>query len=80
MEDEYAFHLKLLDNLNEVMGFGDVYYIERAKRISAVATKKQVASSGVFEVLIEAIKLDIKDHPNQERLAFLIEQIKKAGR
>lgn len=72
MEDDYAFALQILDQLNGVEEFDPNYYQERADRIREFADRHDVDSDKVFAVLVDAIRLDIKEHPNQERLQFLL--------
>lgn len=71
MED-YAFALQILDQLNGVEEFHPDYYQERSERIMDLADKHQVDADKVFAVLVDALREDIKEHPNQERLAFLL--------
>ena len=71
MED-YAFALQIIDQLNGVEEFHPNYYEERAARILDLADKHDVDSDKVFAVLVDALREDIKSHPNQERLAFLL--------
>jgi len=72
MEDDYAFALQILDQLNGVEEFHPDYYRERADRIIEFADKHDVDADKVFAVLVDALRLDIKEHPNQERLRFLL--------
>ncbi|MFA7668571.1 MAG: hypothetical protein WCX93_04410 [Burkholderiaceae bacterium] len=72
MEDDYAFALQILDQLNGVEEFHPNYYQERADRIRELADEHDVDAEKVFAVLVDAIRHDIKEHPNQERLAFLL--------
>jgi len=74
MEDDYAFALQVLDQLNGVEEFPSSYYQERADRIRELADQHEVDSEKVFVVLVDAIRLDIKEHPNQERLQFLLKK------
>lgn len=72
MEDDYAFALQILDQLNGVEEFHPDYYRGRADRIADFSDEHDVDAEKVFSVLIDAIRMDIKEHPNQERLAFLL--------
>jgi len=72
MEDDYAFALQVLDQLNGVEEFGLTYYEQRADRIREFADEHDVDIEKVFAVLVDAIRQDIKEHPNQERLHFLL--------
>lgn len=72
MEDDYAFALQILDQLNGVEEFDSTYYHERSERIGDIADRHGMDSEKVFAVLVDAIREDIKEHPNQERLQFLI--------
>lgn len=72
MEDDYAFALQILDQLNGVEEFTSIYYEQRASRIGEYAEEQGLDSEKVFAVLVDAIRDDIKEHPNQERLQFLL--------
>lgn len=72
MEDDYAFALQILDQLNGVEEFGAAYYQQRSDRIRELADQHQADSDQIFAVLVDAIRLDIKAHPNQERLQYLL--------
>ncbi len=72
MEDDYAFALQILDQLNGVEEFTSIYYEGRASRIAEYAEEHGIDPDKVFTILVEAIRDDIKEHPNQERLAFLL--------
>lgn len=72
MEDDYAFALQILDQLNGVEEFGLSYYEQRSDRIRELADQHDVDSEKVFAVLVDAIRADIKEHPNQERLQYLL--------
>ena len=72
MEDDYAFALQILDQLNGVEEFTSIYYEQRANRIGEFVEKQGLDSEKVFAALVDAIREDIKEHPNQERLAFLL--------
>ena len=72
MEDDYAFALQILDQLNGVEEFTSLYYEQRAARIGEYAEQKGMDSEMIFAVLVDAIRDDIKEHPNQERLQFLL--------
>lgn len=72
MEDDYAFALQILDQLNGVEEFTSLYYEQRANRIGLYAEKQGVDPERVFTALVDAIRDDIKEHPNQERLQFLL--------
>ncbi|NYT22861.1 hypothetical protein H0A73_04530 [Alcaligenaceae bacterium] len=74
MEDDYAFALQILDQLNGVEEFGSAYYQQRSDRIRELADQHDVDSEKVFAVLVDAIRLDIKEHPNQERLQHLLKK------
>lgn len=74
MEDDYAFALQILDQLNGVEEFDLTYYEQRAERIRESADQHDVDSEKVFAVLIDAVRLDIKEHPNQERLHHLLKK------
>jgi len=75
MKDDYAFALQILDQLNGVEEFDLAYYEQRADRIREAADRHDIDSENVFAVLTDAIRLDIKQHPNQERLQFLLKKI-----
>ena len=75
MEDDYAFALQILDQLNGVEEFDASYYLQRSDRIREFALKHDVDAEKVFSVLVDAIRVDIKEHPNQERLQFLLTPI-----
>lgn len=72
MEDDYAFALQILDQLNGVEEFGPSYYQQRSDRIREFADQHDVDPEKIFAVLTDAIRLDIKEHPNQERLQYLL--------
>lgn len=72
MKDDYAFALQILDQLNGVEEFSLAYYGQRADRILEAAEQHDVNPDKMFAVLTDAIRLDIKTHPNQERLHFLL--------
>lgn len=72
MEDDYAFALQILDQLNGVEEFTSIYYEQRANRIGELVEKQGIDSEKVFAALVDAIREDIKEHPNQERLQFLL--------
>lgn len=72
MKDDYAFALQVLDQLNGVEEFDLAYYGQRADRILKAAEQHKVDPDKIFAVLADAIRLDIKAHPNQERLQFLL--------
>jgi hypothetical protein len=72
MKNDYAFALQILDQLNGVEEFDLAYYEKRADRILEAAEQHDVDSDKIFAVLADAIRLDIKAHPNQERLQFLL--------
>jgi hypothetical protein len=72
MEDDYAFALQILDQLNGVEEFTSIYYEMRASRIGEFAEKQGLDTEKVFAALVDAIRVDIKEHPNQERLQFLM--------
>lgn len=72
MEDDYAFALQILDQLNGVEEFDALYYQQRSDRIREFSDEHGVDSEKVFAVLVDAIRLDIKEHPNQERLQHLL--------
>ena len=72
MENDYAFALHILDQLNGVEEFGIDYYQQRTERIHNAADEHDVDPEEVFAVLVDAIRQDIKEHPNQERLQFLL--------
>ena len=74
MEDDYAFALQILDQLNGVEEFGLDYYEQRADRIREFSDQHDVDTEKVFAVLVDAIRLDIKEHPNQERLQHLLKK------
>lgn len=74
MEDDYAFALQILDQLNGVEEFDLTYYEQRAARIRESADQHDVDADKVFAVLTDALRLDIKEHPNQERLQFLLKK------
>lgn len=74
MEDDYAFALQILDQLNGVEEFTSLYYEQRAGRIGDYAEKHGIDSEIIFAALVDAIREDIKEHPNQERLQFLLTQ------
>ena len=72
MEDDYAFALQILDQLNGVEEFTSIYYEGRASRIAEYVEEMGLDADKVFSALVDAIRDDIKEHPNQERLAFLL--------
>jgi len=72
MEDDYTFALQILDQLNGVEEFDPAYYQQRSDRIREFADQHEVDAEKIFAVLVDAIRLDIKGHPNQERLHFLL--------
>jgi hypothetical protein len=72
MEDDYAFALQILDQLNGVEEFGLEYYQQRSDRIREFSDRHDIESDKVFAVLVDAIRVDIKEHPNQERLHYLL--------
>ena len=74
MEDDYAFALQILDQLNGVEEFDLAYYERRAARIQASAEERDLDADQVFAALADAIRTDIKEHPNQERLHFLLKR------
>lgn len=74
MEDDYAFALQILDQLNGVEEFTSIYYEQRASRIAECAEEMGLDSEKVFAALVAAIREDIKEHPNQERLQFLLRE------
>lgn len=72
MEEDYAFALHILDQLNGVDEFDSTYYHLRAERIGDTADRHGMDSEKIFAVLVDAIRIDIKEHPNQERLGSLL--------
>lgn len=72
MEDDYAFALQILDQLNGVEEFDSTYYRQRSERIGDIADRHGMDPEKVFAILVEAIRMDIKEHPNQERLQYLL--------
>ncbi|PLC48265.1 hypothetical protein CR159_18970 [Pollutimonas subterranea] len=72
MEDDYAFALQILDQLNGVEEFDAAYYQQRSDRIGDIADRQGLEPEKVFAVLVDAIRIDIKEHPNQERLHYLL--------
>lgn len=74
MEEDYAFALQILDQLNGVEEFDSAYYHQRTERIREFAGRHQVDPEDVFAVLVDAIRVDIKEHPNQERLHHLLKK------
>jgi hypothetical protein len=72
MEDDYAFALQILDQLNGVEEFDPIYYQQRSERIGDIADRNGMDSEKIFAVLVDAIRADIKEHPNQERLQYLL--------
>lgn len=74
MQDDYAFALQILDQLNGVEEFDLAYYEERAERIREAAEEHGLDPETVFAALADALRGDIKQHPNQERLHFLLKR------
>lgn len=72
MEDDYAFALQILDQLNGVEEFTVTYYQQRSARIREFADQHDADADKIFAVLVDAIRVDIKEHPNQERLQYLL--------
>ncbi|MCB5363891.1 hypothetical protein H0484_09035 [Pusillimonas sp. CC-YST705] len=72
MEEDYAFALHILDQLNGVEEFDLTHYHLRAERIGDTADRHGMDAEKIFAVLVDAIRVDIKEHPNQERLKFLL--------
>lgn len=72
MEEDYAFALQILDQLNGVDDFDSTHYHLRAERIGDTADQHGMDAEKIFAVLVEAIRIDIKEHPNQERLQRLL--------
>ncbi|MDX3894154.1 hypothetical protein [Pusillimonas sp.] len=72
MDDDYAFALQILDQLNGVEEFDPAYYRQRSDRIREAAERHDVDPEDIFAVLVDAIRVDIKEHPNQERLQYLL--------
>jgi len=70
--DDYTFALQILDQLNGVEEYDSAYYRQRSDRIREAAERRDVDSDEIFAVLVDAIRMDIKDHPNQERLQYLL--------
>ncbi|MCQ9616441.1 hypothetical protein L1889_06735 [Paenalcaligenes niemegkensis] len=72
MEEDYAFALQILDQLNGVEGLDSTHYHLRAERIGDIADQHGMDSEKIFVVLVDAIRIDIKEHPNQKRLQSLL--------
>lgn len=72
MEEDYAFALQILDQLNGVEEYDLMHYHLRAERIGDTADQHGMDSEKIFAVLVDAIRIDIKEHPNQERLRLLL--------
>jgi len=72
MEDDYAFALQILDQLNGVEEFDSTYYHQRSERIGDIADRQGMDPEKIFAILVDAIRIDIKEHPNQERLQYLL--------
>ncbi len=72
MDNDYAFALQILDQLNGVEEFDSAYYQRRSDKIRTLADQHAVDADKVFAVLVDAIRMEIKEHPNQERLQFLL--------
>ncbi|TFL14242.1 hypothetical protein CSC67_08805 [Pusillimonas caeni] len=70
--DDYTFALQILDQLNGVEEYDSAYYRQRSDRIREAAERRDVDSEEIFAVLVDAIRMDIKEHPNQERLQYLL--------